>query len=70
MKVGNVIVNKSGKHVITRITNGVVTETVELERYIIKNAMVMVGDECVTLESIINQRCDMYLKSGIEIING
>lgn len=70
MKVGNVIVNKSGKHVITRITNGVVTETVELERYIIKNAMVMVGDEWVTLESIINQRCDMYLKSGIEIING
>lgn len=68
MKVGNVIKNKSGLYVITRITNRNVSETEELEKYIIRNAMVKEDDEWKTISEVIAKRCLMYLDSGIEII--
>ncbi len=68
VKVGNVIENKSGLHVITQITNGIVVDTEKLEDYIIRNAVVQEDGEWKTLKEVIERRCEMYLKSGIKVI--
>jgi hypothetical protein len=67
-KIGNVIENKNGLYVITQITNGVVSDTVKLEDYIVNNAVVQEDEEWKTLKEVIERRCNMYLKSGVEII--
>jgi|GEM_PF-2573645 len=67
-KIGDVIESSSGSHVITQVSNGVVSDTERLEDYIAKNALVEVGGEWVTIQEVIQTRCRMYLKSGIEVI--
>lgn len=67
-EIGNVIENSSGMHVITQVTNGVVSDTEKLEDYITKNALVEVEGEWVTIQDVIQTRCRMYLKSGIKVI--
>ena len=68
VKIGNVIENKNGLHVITQITNGTVADTEKLEDYIARNALVQEDGEWKTINEVIKERSDMYLKSGIEII--
>jgi len=67
-KIGNVIENSSGMHVITQVTNGVVSDTEKLEDYIAKNALIEVEGEWVTIQDVIQTRCRMYLMSGIKLI--
>ncbi|EKU42422.1 hypothetical protein C518_2563 [Lysinibacillus fusiformis ZB2] len=68
VKIGNVIENKNGLHVITQITNGTVADTEKLEDYIARNALAQEDGEWKTINEVIKERSDMYLKSGIEII--
>lgn len=67
-KVGNVIENKSGLHVITEVINGIISDTEKLEEYVTNNALVQEDGEWKTIKEVIERRCTMYLKSGIKII--
>lgn len=68
VQVGNVIEKEDGLHVITEITNGVISRTEKLEDYIMRVTFIHEYGEYRTIKEIIEKRCEMYLKSGIKII--
>lgn len=59
--IGDVVKFKDGLYVVTETTNGRASEWWELRDYIAKNAFIQVDDEWVTIQSIIDKRCDMFL---------
>ncbi|MBL4951105.1 hypothetical protein JK635_02470 [Neobacillus sp. YIM B02564] len=61
MKIGTVIVNDTGNHVVTETTNGYVTKTEPLEQFISRSVIVEYKGECKTLREIIEIHCDEYL---------
>ena len=67
-KIGDIIENKHGLFVITKLTHGIVSDTEKLEDYIVKNAFVKVDNEWITIQDVIQNRCKMYLESDIDII--
>lgn len=68
-KVGNIIKNRAGYWIITQVDQGVVNGTERLEDFIAKCTIVKDGEEFVTIQSVIEDRCDDYLNSGVEIIS-
>lgn len=68
MKIGDILLENGKEYVIVGITNNCIVEKEELESYIARNALVQQEGEWVTIEELINQRCDMYrLTSGAKV---
>ena len=68
VKIGSVIKSTLGLYVVTHITDGMISKTEKLEDFIAKNTLVKEGGEWKTINEVVEKRCDMYLNSGIEII--
>lgn len=65
--IGDVIKFKDGNYVITEIINGRVSEYTRLEDYIAKNALVNMNNELVTIQSVIDERCRLYISENAVI---
>lgn len=61
MEIGDIIQNKSEVHVVTQITNGVVTDTERLVDYISKSVVVNFEGEMLTLHEIIQFKSGEYV---------
>lgn len=61
-KVGDVIVNKAGRHVIMSMANGQVLDTEVMEKYIVENTLIPYNGEHRTIEEIIEIESNEYLK--------
>lgn len=61
-KVGNVINNKSGLYIITAVIDGNIAATEKLEDYICRNSLIEDNGELKTIESVIQERCRLYLE--------
>lgn len=61
MKVGTVISDEQGLHVITKIVNGQIANMERLEDFIARNVVLEYEGELRTLKEIIQDHCDEYL---------
>jgi hypothetical protein len=61
MKVGTVISNEQGLHVITEIVNRQIANMERLEDFIARNLVLEYEGELRTLKEIIQDHCDEYL---------
>lgn len=60
-RIGDVIKIDDGLFVVTEMINEVVTGAQELEKYIIQNTMINVGDRHITLKEVIEEQSELFL---------
>lgn len=66
MKVGEVNVEDGKANVIVEIRSDVSYTTIPLEKYVMRNTTIKVDEEYLTIEELINERCEIYM-NGVEV---
>lgn len=61
-KVGDVIVNKTGRYVISKVAHGQVVDTERLEDFIVENVSIPYNGEHRTIKEIIEIESNEHLK--------
>lgn len=66
MKVGEVNVKDGKANVIVEIRSDGSCTTIPLEKYVMRNTTIKVDGEYLTIEELINERCESYM-NGVKV---